>query len=316
MARVKRAVHAKKSHKKVLDRAKGYKGARSRRYRTANEQVMHAMQDAYRDRRARKGEFRRLWIARINAAARQNGITYNQLIAGFKANEIEVDRKMLAEMAVNDPGAFAQLVEASKQAEHAREADGMMPVRSHKNRQVVEAARLHRARERTGAGSDSDRGPAPSRGGARRRCHPVDPVRAGGRSGNARNAGGVRESIWCWSTNRGLSRVAGTKSPRGPVAVIEIPEPSMTSVPRSCGGLGVSRSRQCGHHDPNRSRLRLVVRPHRGDGRSVGTEGAPGRGRGTLPNGSGNCGVAGPAREPGIRHARHGGQWRASHHRP
>jgi large subunit ribosomal protein L20 len=116
MARVKRAVHAKKSHKKVLDRAKGYKGARSRRYRTANEQVMHAMQDAYRDRRARKGEFRRLWIARINAAARQNGTTYNQLIAGLKANDIEVDRKMLAEMAVNDPGAFAQLVEASKQS--------------------------------------------------------------------------------------------------------------------------------------------------------------------------------------------------------
>jgi len=102
MARVKRAVHAKKSHKKVLDRAKGYKGARSRRYKTANEQVMHAMQDAYRDRRARKGEFRRLWIARINAAARQNGTTYSQLIAGLKAAEIEVDRKMLAEMALSE----------------------------------------------------------------------------------------------------------------------------------------------------------------------------------------------------------------------
>jgi large subunit ribosomal protein L20 len=100
----------------VLDRAKGYKGARSRRYRTANEQVMHAMQDAYRDRRARKGEFRRLWISRINAAARQNGTTYSQLIAGLKAAEIEVDRKMLAEMAVNDPGAFTQLVEASRKS--------------------------------------------------------------------------------------------------------------------------------------------------------------------------------------------------------
>ena len=116
MARVKRAVHAKKSHKKVLARAKGYKGARSRRYRTANEQVMHAMQDAYRDRRARKGEFRRLWIARINAAARQNGTTYSQLIAGLKAAEIEVDRKMLAEMAVNDPKAFAALVEVASTA--------------------------------------------------------------------------------------------------------------------------------------------------------------------------------------------------------
>ncbi|MCH8982848.1 MAG: 50S ribosomal protein L20 [Acidobacteria bacterium] len=115
MARVKRAVHAKKSHKKVLDRARGYKGARSRRFKTANEQVMHAMQDSYRDRRARKGEFRRLWIARINAAARQNGVTYSQFIAGLKTNGVEVDRKMLAEMAVNDPSAFSQLVEVSKQ---------------------------------------------------------------------------------------------------------------------------------------------------------------------------------------------------------
>ncbi|HEX9762999.1 MAG: 50S ribosomal protein L20 [Acidimicrobiia bacterium] len=114
MARVKRAVHAKKSHKKVLDRAKGYKGSRSRRFRTANEQVMHAMQDAYRDRRARKGEFRKLWITRINAAARQNGTTYNQLIAGLRAAEIDVDRKMLADMAISDPAAFAHLVEVSK----------------------------------------------------------------------------------------------------------------------------------------------------------------------------------------------------------
>jgi len=111
MARVKRAVHAKKKHKKVLDRASGYKGAKSRRYRAANEQVMHAMQDSYRDRRARKGEFRRLWIQRINAAARQNGTTYSQMIAGLKAAEVDVDRKMLAEMAVNDPAAFAQLAE-------------------------------------------------------------------------------------------------------------------------------------------------------------------------------------------------------------
>lgn len=114
MARVKRAVHAKKSHKKVLEQAKGYKGARSRRYKTANEQVMHAMQDAYRDRRARKREFRKLWISRINAAARQNGTTYSQFIAGLKAAEVEIDRKMLADLAVNDPDAFAQLVEVAK----------------------------------------------------------------------------------------------------------------------------------------------------------------------------------------------------------
>ena len=114
MARVKRAVHAKKNHKKVLDRASGYKGAKSRRFKTANEQVMHAMQDAYRDRRARKREFRKLWIARINAAARQNGTTYSQFIAGLKAAEVEVDRKMLADLAVNDPDAFAQLVEVAR----------------------------------------------------------------------------------------------------------------------------------------------------------------------------------------------------------
>ncbi|HKZ29068.1 MAG TPA: 50S ribosomal protein L20 [Acidimicrobiia bacterium] len=111
MARVKRAVHAKKKHKKVLERASGYKGAKSRRYRAANEQVMHAMQDSYRDRRARKGEFRRLWIQRINAAARLNGTTYSQLMAGLKSAEVEIDRKVLADMAVNDPAAFAQLVE-------------------------------------------------------------------------------------------------------------------------------------------------------------------------------------------------------------
>ncbi len=114
MARVKRAVQAKRRHKKVLDRASGYKGSRSRRFKTANEQVMHAMQDAYKDRRDRKGEFRRLWIARINAASRQHGMSYSQFIAGLKAAEIEVDRKMLAEMAVSDPGAFAQLVEVAK----------------------------------------------------------------------------------------------------------------------------------------------------------------------------------------------------------
>lgn len=114
MARVKRAVQAKKAHRKVLDRAKGYKGARSRRFRTANEQVMQAMQDAYRDRRDRKGQFRRLWITRINAAARQNGLSYSQFMAGLKAAEVEVDRKMLAEMAVNDPASFTQLVEIAK----------------------------------------------------------------------------------------------------------------------------------------------------------------------------------------------------------
>jgi len=116
MARVKRAVNARKKRRKVMDRASGYAGARSRRYRTAREQTLNSMQYAYRDRRARKGQFRRLWIQRINAAARLNGMTYSQLVAGLKAAEVEVDRKVLADMAVNDPGAFAQLVEVARSA--------------------------------------------------------------------------------------------------------------------------------------------------------------------------------------------------------
>ena len=110
MARVKRSVHSKKGRRKIMERAQGYKGSRSRRLRTAHEQVMNAMQDAYRDRRARKGEFRRLWIARINAAARLHGTTYSRLMADLKAAEIDIDRRMLAEMAVRDPEAFGRLV--------------------------------------------------------------------------------------------------------------------------------------------------------------------------------------------------------------
>ncbi len=113
MARVKRSVNAKKKRRKLMDRASGYGGARSRRYRTAREQVMHSMQYAHRDRRARKGQFRRLWIQRINAAARQNGTTYSRFMAGLKAADVEIDRKMLSEMAVNDPTAFSALVEVA-----------------------------------------------------------------------------------------------------------------------------------------------------------------------------------------------------------
>jgi large subunit ribosomal protein L20 len=110
MARVKRSVHSQKRRRRIMERAEGFKGSRSRRLRTAHEQVMNAMQDAYRDRRARKGEFRRLWIARINAAARRHGTTYSRLMADLKAAEIEVDRKMLADLAVRDPQAFGRLV--------------------------------------------------------------------------------------------------------------------------------------------------------------------------------------------------------------
>ncbi|MBO1768095.1 MULTISPECIES: 50S ribosomal protein L20 [Allobranchiibius] len=114
MARVKRAVNAHKKRRVVLEQASGYRGQRSRLYRKAKEQVTHSMGYSYRDRRARKGDFRRLWIQRINAGARANGMTYNRFIQGLKAAEIEVDRRMLAELAVNDAPAFAALVEIAK----------------------------------------------------------------------------------------------------------------------------------------------------------------------------------------------------------
>ncbi len=114
MSRTRHSVARKKRKKKVMSMAKGYRGARSRSYRSANEQVMHSLQYAYRDRRARKRDFRRLWIARINAAARQNGISYSRFIQGLKLAEVEVNRKMLAEMAVSDPASFAELVKKAK----------------------------------------------------------------------------------------------------------------------------------------------------------------------------------------------------------
>jgi len=116
MARVKRAVNAKKHHKAVLEKAKGYYGNRSRSYRAANEAVMHAGNYAFRDRRAKKGEFRSLWIQRINAACRQNDVSYSRFIAGLKAAGIEVDRKILADLAVRDAAAFSSLVATSQAA--------------------------------------------------------------------------------------------------------------------------------------------------------------------------------------------------------
>jgi large subunit ribosomal protein L20 len=113
---VKRALNAKKKRKVVLDRASGYRGQRSRLYRKAKEQMLHSMTYSYRDRKDRKGQFRRLWIQRINAASRANGLTYNRLMQGLKLAGIEVDRRMLAELAVNDEAAFAALVEQAKKA--------------------------------------------------------------------------------------------------------------------------------------------------------------------------------------------------------
>ncbi|MCX6433596.1 MAG: 50S ribosomal protein L20 [Actinobacteria bacterium] len=114
MARVKRAVNAQKKRRDMLERASGYRGQRSRLYRKAKEQVTHSLVYAYADRRARKGDFRRLWIQRINAACRANGMTYNRFIQGLKIAGVEVDRRMLAELAVNDAPAFATLVDVSR----------------------------------------------------------------------------------------------------------------------------------------------------------------------------------------------------------
>jgi len=116
MARVKRATGAHKKRKTVLERASGYRGQRSRLYRKAKEQVLHSMTYAYTGRKHRKGAFRRLWIQRINAAARANGITYNRFVQGLRCAGVEVDRRMLAELAVSDADAFAVLVEVARKA--------------------------------------------------------------------------------------------------------------------------------------------------------------------------------------------------------
>ncbi len=114
MARVKRAVNAHKKRRVTLERASGYRGQRSRLYRKAKEQVTHSLVYSYNDRKKRKGDFRRLWIQRINAGVRANGLTYNRFIQGLKAAGVEVDRKILAEMAVNDAPAFLAMVELAK----------------------------------------------------------------------------------------------------------------------------------------------------------------------------------------------------------
>ena len=117
MPRVKRSVHARKKRREILDQAKGYYGARSRRFRVAREQLLHSGQYAYRDRRAKKRDFRRLWITRIGAAARQNGMSYSTFMRGLKDAEIELDRKVLADIAVRDPAGFAGLVALARQGQ-------------------------------------------------------------------------------------------------------------------------------------------------------------------------------------------------------
>lgn len=115
MARANRGVHKRKHRRSVLKAAKGYRGARSRHFKAAKEQLLHSLSYSYRDRKDRKGTFRRLWIARINAAARREGISYSRLMAGLRKAEVEVDRKMLADLAVTDPAAFSSLVSVARE---------------------------------------------------------------------------------------------------------------------------------------------------------------------------------------------------------
>ncbi len=114
MARIKGGMNAKKKHKRVLKLAKGYRGARSKQYRVAKQSVMRALEESYKGRKQRKRQFRQLWIARINAAARLNGLSYSKFMYGLKLAGVNVNRKMLSEMAISDPDGFAQLVEVAK----------------------------------------------------------------------------------------------------------------------------------------------------------------------------------------------------------
>jgi large subunit ribosomal protein L20 len=127
MARVKRAVHGRKHHRAILEAAKGYYGNKSRSYKSANEQVMHSLQYAYRDRRARKGDFRKLWIQRINAGARENGMSYSRFISGLRQAGVEVDRKILADLAVTDAAAFTALVKVAEAAAQAGDSSQEAP---------------------------------------------------------------------------------------------------------------------------------------------------------------------------------------------
>src|SRR6266511_170544 len=192
MARVKRAVHGAKAKRATMELAKGYRGSRGRHYRAAKEQVMHSLRYAYRDRRARKGDFRTLWIARINAAARAEGLTYNRFIAGLRGAGVEIDRKVLADLAVTERAAFSALVTTAREGlnerswQHHHEA----PPDRERDHEREEPRRHRRPQARACARQDAhasrslpDRGRPGPGGGPGRRCPPADHLRhrGGGR---------------------------------------------------------------------------------------------------------------------------------------
>ena len=226
MARVKRAVNAQKKRRTVLKASKGYRGQRSRLYRKAKEQQLHSLTYAYRDRRARKGEFRKLWISRINAAARANDITYNRLIQGLKAAGVEVDRKNLAEIAVSDPAAFTALVEVAK----GRAARGCQRTvgrgrltLTERSARVAAAIKLHRHVGRRRAARFLAEGPnlveAALRRGLVSRSSPPKPPRAA-------SASLLTDVPVHLVTERAAKALSDTVTPVGLVAVCSVPETS------------------------------------------------------------------------------------------
>ena len=236
MARVKRAVNAKKHHKAILERAKGYYGNRSRSYKSANEAVMHARQYAFRDRRARKGDFRSLWIQRINAACRQNDISYSRFIDGLKLAGVEVDRKILADLAVAEPAAFTSLVEVAAPSANARGLSRASPSDAAARGSQPEIQSLRRLLRRRSARSRGrslrHRGTAARRRGARRRRRARRGLRPDGDDGRRRStrsstAAATRASRVRPVAAGVIEHVAITQRPQ-PALAIAAPRPPAT----------------------------------------------------------------------------------------
>ncbi len=227
MARVKRAVNAQKKRRTVLKASKGYRGQRSRLYRKAKEQQLHSLTYAYRDRRARKGEFRKLWISRINAAARANDITYNRLIQGLKAAGVEVDRKNLAEIAVSDPAAFTALVEVAKGAlpsDVNRTIGRSCLTLTERSARVAAAIKLHRHVGRRRAARFLAEGPNLVEAALRRGL--VSEVFAT-EAAQARFGSLLTDAQVHLVTERAAKALSETVTPVGLVAVCSVPETSL-----------------------------------------------------------------------------------------
>ena len=318
MARVKRAVNAHKKRRVTLERASGYRGQRSRLYRKAKEQVTHSLVYSYRDRKAKKGDFRKLWIQRINAAARANGITYNRFIQGLKAAGVEVDRKILADLAVNDAPAFAALVETAKaRAARGRQRPARRGVRLTSTPSRSSGRPCARACGRPDDRVASGRAERPRQDGPQARP-PGDPRRAPavpgrGPAGRPRGAGpcpaASREVFaapdaqpepaataaaaagvpWQLVDETALASLTETVSPQGVVAVCRFLDVPLSDVlrerPRLLARLrGRPRPGQRRHRDPLCGRRRR--RGRRADrllGRPLQRQGRPGLGRLAVP---------------------------------